>query len=195
MSTASRRQVILPPNGQELSKIAAEEFQAELMRFFKTHLAYPNASIKIQWSANFYCAPHHFEGEQLIKVATEGVTETQLQEQQGLEPEMEMSSLEIGIQSPATSPVVTRPGLPNQPMQPAAASESRGRRDINARRGRGIEFTAGQPANEALASAGDQRAVVSGMREAVADLEVSAKQEPVHDSTIVIPVAGETSNG
>ena len=186
MPAANRRQLALPPNGAELAELASKEFQAELMRYFKVHLAYPNATLKIQWSANFYTTPQHYSDELLLKVATEGVTETSLQDS-GIEPQMEMGAIELGIQSPATSPVLTRPGIPSPSQAPVAtATESAGRRDVNARRGHGIDFVGGKPANPDLANVGDQSSILAGARQALGDLEVNKNPEPLHDSTIVV---------
>lgn len=176
----TRRVLSLPPNGHELAEIAAKEFQAELLRFFRAHLAYPNASIKIQWTATFYCTPGSYSGEVTTKVATEGLSVTQLEEQE-IEQQVEMSSIEIGVPSPATSPVLTRQGIPSTGIIPAA-TESKGRRDINARRSVG-EAMAGQGSNVIDNAAAMNKAA----QQVVADLEVSAEQQPLHDSTIVIP--------
>jgi hypothetical protein len=184
----NRRQLALPPNGAELSEIVAKELQADLMRFFRTHLAYPNATVKIQWSASFYTAPNHYEDEVATKVVVEGVTETQLQDK-GLEPQMEMSSIEVGVPSPATSPVLTRPGLPSNQLPHPVTSD--GRRDIGARRGTGAGFARGQALDPNLANVGDQSAVVAKASRIVSDLEKGV-DEPLHPNTITVPTAPET---
>ena len=175
----NRRVLALPPNGHELAEIAAKEFQAELLRFFKAHLAYPNASIHIQWAATFYCTPGKYEGDITTKVATEGISVTQLEEND-TEQQVEMGNIEVGVPSPATNPVLTRPGIPSAGLPPAA-TESRGRRDITARKSAG-DMIGGQGT-----TIGDQSSVIRAANQVVSDLEVSAEQQPIHESTIIIP--------
>jgi hypothetical protein len=176
----------LPPNGHDLASIVAKELEADLLRFFKAHLAYPNASVKIQWSANFYTTPHHYEGSLDTKIATEGIGITQLEEN-GVEQQMEMSTLEIGVPSAAATPAITRPGLSGSTLSPiATATESKGRRDVNARVGSRIEFQGGRAASPSLDKVGDQTSIQNKAAAITADLE-KGPDVKVHESTIIVP--------
>lgn len=182
MSIGRKINVPLPPNGHDLSEIVAKELEKNLKQYFRIALSYPNAIVKIQWSANFYSAPYHLEDSQLFIVAEEGKTITDLAEE-GLEPEMIMDSIEVGVAT-ASSPAITRPGISSNSLPPAP-TESRGRRDVQARRGRGIDRVAGQFVDPSLNNVGDQSRVVAGMRSEVADLE-QGKEEPLHESAILV---------
>jgi len=181
-TVGTRRITPLPANGDQLAKMVAQEVELSLRKYFKNHLAYPNAVVKLQWSARFYCTPFQFQDSVLVAIRAEGEagSESNLI-QDGVEDQMEMDSIEIGIQS-GTSPALVNPGLPTSTLPPPA-NESKGRRDLSARKGVGIEFMGGQPVNPQLGQDGAMRSEVAKV---LADVEVG-DSEPLHENTIIVP--------
>ena len=198
----------LPPNGSQLVDLICAEFKLELQKHFKVALAYPNATMRIDWSSNFYSLPHEYSGKLNLAIKSEGATVTQLEEE-NIDSQLEHGSLELGIPTgqqanryDATSPSPAfkggNSGQRSNALPPATGSgappgESLGRRDINARKGQGIEFIGGKPATANLANL-DGRTVAGKVAEIVGDLE-KGDSEPMHDSSIVVPSTATTEGG
>lgn len=167
----SRRiDLVLPPNGEQLISKVLEVLKKDLQNHFRPALSYPNATVRIQWSSSFYCRPNNFEGQTDVVIKTEGESVTKL-EDEGLQAEMQMSSIEIGVPS-GHSPALTNPGQPTSLATNPISTEARGRRDVNARRGVGIDFQAGAPLNESLANV-DGRSVAGQVSRALSDVPKS----------------------
>lgn len=188
MSVSRRVELTLPPNGEQLINKVIEVFKQDLQNHFRTALAYPNASFKIQWSSNFYCNPHFFQGSTDVIIKSAKVSDL---EDQGLEPQVEMGSLEMGIQSGQGSPTLS-PALTSAPQVqtslPPPPAESRGRRDPNARRGVGIEFSGGGTDNPSLQNI-DGRSIAGEVAKALVDVEKEVTLAPVEEKLLIAPQA------
>lgn len=163
MSVSRRVQFALPPNGSQLVGAVLQTLKEDLKQKFREALAFPNATIKIQWSANFQSQPMHHEGEASLVSRTDapGMSISDL-EDKGIETQLEMGSLEIGVPSAQGSVALTRPPQVQSSNLPPPLLESRGRRDPTARRGVGIDFAGGQPASEELANSTNKNDNIGG---------------------------------